>query len=71
MYFFYTEIFDKVKYNYLRTSMVQTLMAHFPGLASWSQQVILCKIHPGWLELPLAITIFHGPKPVLAIEVLL
>ena len=27
-------------------------------------------IHPGWLELPLAITIFHGPKPVIAIEVL-
>ena len=26
---------------------------------------------PGWLELPLARTIFHGPKPVRAIEVLL
>ena len=38
-------------------------MAHSP--------VILCQIHPGWLELPLARTIFHGPKPVCAIEVLL
>ena len=28
-------------------------------------------MHPGWLELSLARTIFHGPKPVQAIEVLL
>ena len=40
-------------------------------LSSWSLQVILCLIHPRWLELPLARTIFHGPKPVRAIEVLL
>ena len=40
-------------------------------LSSWSLQLILCVIHPGRLELPLARTIFHGPKPVRAIEVLL
>ena len=40
-------------------------------LSSWSQQVMLCIIHPGWLKLPLARTIFHSPKPVRAIEVLL
>ena len=27
-------------------------------LSSWSQQVILCLFHPGWLELPLARTFF-------------
>ena len=60
--------------NYSRTSMARTLMAHSPGLArtiKWSLQVILCIIHPGWLELPLAKTIFHSPKPVPVIEVLL
>ena len=40
-------------------------------LSSWSQHVILCIIHPGWLELLLARIIFHGPKPVRAIEILL
>ena len=40
-------------------------------LSSWSQRVILCIINPGCLELPLAGTIFHGSKPVWAIEVLL
>ena len=29
---------------------------------------ILCQIHSGWLELPLAKTIFHDPKPFRAIE---
>ena len=33
-------------------------------LLLWSLHVILCIIHPGWLELPLARTAFHGPKPV-------
>ena len=33
-------------------------------LSSQFIQVILCITHPGWLELPLARTIFHGPKPV-------
>ena len=54
--------------------MARTLMAHSPGwleLSLWSLQVILCIIQPGWLEQPLARTIFHGPKPVRAIEVLL
>ena len=53
--------------------MAGTLMAHSPGLelSPWPLQVILGIIHPGWLELPLARTIFHGPKPVRAIEVLL
>ena len=36
----------------------------------WSLQVSLCIINPGWLELPLARTTVHGPKPVPAIEVL-
>ena len=35
------------------------------------QYAIECIVHPGWLELPLARTIFYGPKPVRAIEVLL
>ena len=54
--------------------MARTLMAHSPGLLElllWSLQFILCIIHPGWLELTLARTIFHGSKPVWAIEVLL
>ena len=48
-------------------------MAHSPWLARTIIMVptivILCIIHPRWLELPLARTIFHGPKPVPAIEV--
>ena len=32
---------------------------------------LVCIIHPGWLELPLARTIFHGPKPVRVVDVLL
>ena len=40
-------------------------------LSSWSLYVILCQNQHGKLELPLARTIFHGPKPVQAIEVLL
>ena len=40
-------------------------------LSSWSLQVILGIIHPGWVELPLARKKIHGPKPVPAIEVLL
>ena len=54
--------------------MARTLMAHSHGLARTVIMVPrdnLCQIHPGWLELPLARTIFHGPKPVRAIEVLL
>ena len=39
-------------------------------LLSWSLQVILGIIHPGWLELPSPRTIFHGSKPVRAIEVI-
>ena len=48
-------------------------MAHSPGLARTIIMVptgILGIIHPGWVELPLARTNFHGPKPVQAIEVL-
>ena len=54
--------------------MARNLMAHLPRLARTDimvPQVILCIIHSGWLELPLARTIFHSPKPVRAIEVLL
>ena len=40
-------------------------------LPLWSLHVILCIVHPGWLKLPLARTIFHGSKPVRDIEVLL
>ena len=36
-----------------------------------SLQVVLGIIHPRWLELPLARTIVHCPKPVRATEVLL
>ena len=50
--------------------MALTLMAHSPGLArsiiivpkDYFINILLS--HPGWLELPLARTIFHGPKPV-------
>ena len=40
------------------------------GLESLGQ-FINTEIYPGWLELPLSGTNFHGPKPVRATEVLL
>ena len=52
--------------------MARTLMTDSPQLANTIIMVptgILCVFNPGWLELPLANTIFHGPKPVRAIEV--
>ena len=53
--------------------MARTLMAHSTGLATTIFLVPTChsiyKIHPEWLELPLARTKFHGPKHVQAIEV--
>ena len=54
--------------------MAQTLMAHSPGLARTIIMVpkgLFCISHHGWLELPMARAIFHGPKPVPATEVLL
>ena len=54
--------------------MVRTLMVHSLVLARTIIMVPSAHsmhIHPGWLELPLAGNIFHGPKPVRAIEVLL
>ena len=54
--------------------MAQTLIAHSHGLARTIIMVptgILGIIHPRWVELPLARTNFHGPKPVRAIEILL
>ena len=50
--------------------MAQPLMAHSPWLAKTMIIMVLCIIHPGWLELPLARTIFHGPKSVWAIGVI-
>ena len=55
--------------------MAPTLMAHSPWLARTiifivPTAVILCIIPPGWLELPLARTVFHGPKHIQVIEVL-
>ena len=54
--------------------MAQTLMAQSP----WPARTMIMVptghfkiIHPGWLELSLARTNFHGPKPVQAFEVLL
>ena len=45
--------------------MAQTLMAHLPRLARTDIMVPTGHfMHPRWLELPLARTIFHGPKPV-------
>ena len=71
----FLSVYHPVQMNeYSRTSIAQTLMARSPGLARtiiWSLQVILDIINPGWVELPLTITNFHGPKPVRAIEVLL
>ena len=65
--------FRAISFEYSRTLMAGTLMAHSPWLARTIIMVptivILCIIHPRWLELPLARTIFHGPKPVPAIEV--
>ena len=55
-------------------SMARTLMAHSPGLARTIIMVPTCHfrhILPGWVELPLARTKLHSPKPVRAIEVLL
>ena len=53
--------------------MAQTLMAYSPGLARTIIMVPsgLFIVQPGRLEQSLARTIFHGPKPVRAIEVLL
>ena len=54
--------------------MAQTLMAHSPGLA---RTIIMAPTrhfmhNPPWMAgMPLARTIFHGPMPVQAIEVLL
>ena len=64
---------DILNSTYNRTSMARTLMVHSLGLelSSLSLQVILGIIHPGWVELPLARTSFHGPRPVRATEVLL
>ena len=64
----YTIFFKNTRYS--RTSMAWTLIGWLE-LSSQSLQVILCILHLGWLKLPLARTIFHGPKPVWAIEVLL
>ena len=51
--------------------MAQTLMAHSPGLAITINMVPTAHsmhnpglIHPRWLELPLARTIFQGPTHV-------
>ena len=52
--------------------MAKTLKAHSAGLAratSWSLHAILFIIFTGWLDLPFARTVLHGPKPVRAIEV--
>ena len=46
-------------------------MAHSPGVARTIIMFPTSISHPRWLELPLARLIFHGPKPVQAIEVLL
>ena len=50
--------------------MASTLTAHSPDgwleISSWSLQVILWVICPGWLEQPQARTAFHGPMPVLS-----
>ena len=45
--------------------MVGTLVVHSPWTAIPIILVptgVLCIIQPGWLELPLAKTIFHGPS---------
>ena len=48
--------------------MAQTLMAHSPGL---TRAIITVPSGNSMHNSPLARTIFHGPKPVRAIEVLL
>ena len=66
-----------VNWIYCRTPMARTLMALSPWLARTI--IVVPKVnfmhnpvfHPGWLELPLARTIFHCSKPVWVIEVLL
>ena len=55
--------------NCIRTSVARTLMAGQPcltGTRSWVPTGHFIKTNPGWLELPLAGTYFHGPKPVRA-----
>ena len=55
--------------------MARTLMAHSPRLARTTIMVPTGHLMHNppclWLELPLARTIFHGPKHVRAMEVLL
>ena len=48
--------------------MVRTLMAHSPGLA---KTIIMVPTGHSMHNPPLARTIFHGPKPVQVIEILL
>ena len=49
--------------------MARTLMVHLPGLA---RTIIMVPVGHFMQNLPwMAGTIFHGPKPVQAIEVLL
>ena len=57
--------------SYIQKNFDGSIPLGWLELSSGSLQVILCIIHPGWLELPLARTVFHGSKPVPAIEVLL
>ena len=54
--------------------MAQTLMAHSPGLARTITMVPTGHLRQNLLRIggtTLARTIFHGPKPVRAIKVLL
>ena len=63
-----------VRPSYSITSMAHSLIAHSPGLA---RTIIMVPTghfmhNPPWMAgFSLARTIFHGPKPVKAIEVLL
>ena len=60
--------------DYSRTSMARTLMAHLPRLARTDIMVptgLFMHIPPWMAGTTLARTIFHIPKPVRAIEVLL
>ena len=72
----YDLVFQYVRISELKVNFHIFSAMNFNGLShlgclepsSWSVQVILCIIHPGWLELPLARTNLHGPMPVQAIK---
>ena len=63
------KIFSKIQVRFIRKCWLYTPVYGRPRVTR--VEVIDIETYPGWLELPLIGTNFHGPKPVRATEVLL